>query len=72
MQRILVVGLLVLTGCQGTVGPIQRRSIITPIDDPRLTIDEQKERQRDRVALPESSSVYGPRTYAENPALRGP
>lgn len=72
MTRLVIVGVLFLTGCQGVVGPLQRRCITEAVDDPRLTIDEQKERQRDRLALPEASSVYGPRTYADNPALKGP
>jgi hypothetical protein len=72
MHRLFLAALVALSGCQGTVGPVQRRCITDPIDDPRLTIDEQKERARDRLALPEASSVYGPRTYADNPALKGP
>lgn len=72
MHRLFLVGLAALTGCQGVVGPLQRRCITDPIDDPRFTADEQKERMRDRLALPEASSVYGPRTYSDNPALRGP
>ncbi|MFO0876350.1 MAG: hypothetical protein U0840_03170 [Gemmataceae bacterium] len=72
MRRLFLVGLLGLVGCQGTVGPVQRRGMADPIDDPRFTADEQKERQRDRLPLPEAANAYGPRTYSDNPALRGP
>jgi hypothetical protein len=72
MQRLFLAGLLVLAGCQGMVGPAQRRCITDPIDDPRFTADEQKERQRERLPLPEAANAYGPRTYADNPALKGP
>ena len=72
MRRLFLAGLLISAGCQGVVGPIQRRCITDPIDNPCLTADEQKERQRDRLPLPEAGNAYGPRTYADNPALKGP
>ena len=72
MRRLYLAGLMALAGCQGVVGPIQRSCITDPIDNPCLTPAEQNERLRDRVALPESSPAYGPRTYAGNPALKGP
>jgi hypothetical protein len=71
MRRLLFVGLLLLAGCQGTVGPLQRAfTPAPPIDDPRLSITEQQQRERDRLALPDSSPEVGPRTYAGNPFLR--
>lgn len=73
MRRLLFACLvLILAGCQGVVGPRQRRFLTTPIDDPCLTPGEQKERERDRSPLPEGNPAYGPRTYSENPALKGP
>jgi hypothetical protein len=72
MHRLFFVGLVFLVGCQGTVGPFKRPPISDPIDDPRLTLEEQQQRARDRLALPDSSPASGPRTYAENPAFRGP
>jgi hypothetical protein len=71
MRRFLV-GLLLLAGCQGVVGPFQRTCITEPIDDCRLTIDEQKQRERERLALPDVSQAVGPRTYSGNPNYRGP
>jgi hypothetical protein len=67
MRRLLFIGLVCLAGCQGTVGPIKRTSISDPIDDPRLSIEEQQQRARDRLALPESGSAIGPRTYTGLP-----
>jgi hypothetical protein len=72
MHRLLFVGLAFLVGCQGLVGPVKRTCITDPIDNPCLTLEEQKERERDRLALPYTSPATGPRTYAENPAYRGP
>jgi len=72
MHRLLLVGVLVLVGCQGVVGPVKRTAITDPIDDPRLSIEEQKQRERDRLALPDSSPAAGPQTYAGNPTYRSP
>jgi hypothetical protein len=71
MRTLFLAGLILTAGCQGVVGPAQRRCLTDPIDDPRLTPDQQKERERERAALPEGSNAYGPRTFAENPALKG-
>ena len=67
MRRLLLCGLLVLTGCQGVVGPRQRPCLPGSIDDPWLSPDEQKARLRDRLAVPQNSQTIGPRTYAEEP-----
>ncbi len=67
MHRLFLTGLLVVAGCQGVVGPIQRRCLTDPIDDPRLSPDEQKARLRERSALPIDSPTVGPRTYADVP-----
>jgi hypothetical protein len=58
-------------GCQGVVGPFQRGFPPRRPDDPRLTIAEQEERGRARLALPEKSPTVAPRTYAEEPAYKG-
>jgi len=71
MRYGFLVGLLLLTGCTGTVGPLQRRHRTDRIDDPRLTPDQQKERERARLPLPDASRGVGPRTYSDNPALKG-
>jgi hypothetical protein len=68
MQRLLLVGVVVLAGCAGVVGP-RCRPPAAPgtIANPCLTIDEQRQRERERLALPESSVTVGPPTYAGNP-----
>jgi len=71
MRRLLLVGWLALVGCAGVVGPFQRPFTPYTVEDPWLTPDEQKMRFRDQVALPDASRAIGPRTYADNPALRG-
>lgn len=67
MKRLFLFGLLAAVGCQGVVGPIQRRCLPDPTDAPWLTPDEQKMRLRDRLAYPIDSPTIGPRTYAETP-----
>lgn len=61
MRRLIVIGLLLLAGCQGIVGPRQR-ACQTPqrVDDPCLTIDQQERRGRDRLALPDNSPLVAP------------
>jgi hypothetical protein len=70
--RVFLVALLLLgAGCQGLVGPRQRREQGVWIDDPRLSIPEQQQRKRDQLALPENSPQITPRTGAEEPSIRG-
>jgi hypothetical protein len=72
MCRTLMLGtLMFLAGCQGVVGPRQRLAQPIPIDDPRLPIEEQQARGRQRLAFPEESEDVAPRTFAELPATRG-
>jgi len=64
MHRLFLAGWFLMAGCQGVVGPLQRRCMDERID-PRLSIDEQEKLRRDRVATPINSPLIGPRTYAE-------
>ncbi|MGL4552779.1 MAG: hypothetical protein ACRC33_16510 [Gemmataceae bacterium] len=69
MRTLLLVGLILMTGCQGTVGPRRR----TPDDDilvPGSTPSEQKAQQRDRLPFGDASPSAGPRTYFDNPYTR--
>jgi hypothetical protein len=60
MRRLLIlVTLLVLSGCQNVAGPFSARSP-QRVDDPSLTISEQQSRGRARYALPDKSSQVGP------------
>jgi hypothetical protein len=70
MNRVLLFALLLLTGCQSVSGPRDRQCRPAgPVDNPCLTIDEQKARGRDQLAIPETSNVAPP-TYMESPWTR--
>ncbi|MGE3806085.1 MAG: hypothetical protein AB7K24_15550 [Gemmataceae bacterium] len=66
MRYAILVGILLLAGCQNTVGPFQRRAP-ERVDDPLLTIREQEERGRARLALPEDRTGMAPYTYTDRP-----
>jgi hypothetical protein len=73
MHRTLLVVLLLVcagTGCQSTGGLFQRGRPRERIDDPRLTIEEQERRGREKLAAPEGREV-GPPTGFEAPNVRG-
>jgi hypothetical protein len=70
-MRRLIVGLLLVAGCQGINGPLAHRANPEWINNPSLTIAEQEQRGRDRLALPEPSNNVAPRTYAEFPDYHG-
>jgi len=61
MRRMLVVGLLLLAGCQNTTGPIANHWRPRP-DNPEYSIPKQESLGRDRYALPEDSYSTGPKT----------
>ena len=71
MRRLCLVGALCLAGCQGLVGPIQHRDNPQRADNPYLSIDEQKRKGRDLLALPEDSPRIAPPTYFDPPGTRG-
>jgi hypothetical protein len=56
MRRLFLVGLLLLPGCRSVVGPFEHRSP-QRVDDPLLSVPEQEQRKRDRLALPEQSAA---------------
>lgn len=60
MRQLILIGALVLTGCNLN-GPFAPR---TPqrVDDPHLPIYEQERRGRDRLSLPENAPNLTPRT----------
>ena len=59
MRRFLMLVVLVLAGCQNTVGPFQARSP-TRVDSPFISLPEQEARARNRWALPEESQKVAP------------
>jgi len=60
MRRFCVIGILLLAGCQGVSGPFARGP--QRVDDPLLSIPEQKAQSRQYLALPDESHTVGPRT----------
>lgn len=72
MRHLLLLGLIVAIGCQGVVGPGRRTLMNDRIDDPCLSIDEQKVRARERIGLPDGAKAVGPTTDADfNPFGKG-
>jgi hypothetical protein len=68
MRKLILVGVLLLAGCQGVVGPLDRARMKGPVDDPRLPISEQMRNGRDRLAYPDDvEPVEAPRSL-EPPA----
>jgi hypothetical protein len=65
MRRSLLLAVLFLTGCQNLVGPRQRGDYLVSPDCPGLSIPEQKQLGRDRLALPESNKALVPRDYSD-------
>lgn len=71
MHRYILLGVLLLAGCQNLVGPFASRKP-ERVDDPLLTISEQQRRGRDRLALPDESANVAPRTGTGMPPLGSP
>jgi hypothetical protein len=63
MRRLLLCSLLVLAGCQNTLGPFQSRPG-GRVDDPRLPIAEQQSRGRASLGLPDETYLSGPQSGA--------
>jgi hypothetical protein len=59
MRRLMVLGVLLLAGCQSVRGPLQPREP-QRADDPRYSIPEQKRRARDQYALPQENPNVAP------------
>jgi len=61
MRRLLLLGLLLLAGCQNIAGPFRRSTVDRP-DNPNYSIAEQERRGRAGWALPDESFLGGPRS----------
>jgi hypothetical protein len=70
MRYAILLGALLLAGCQNTVGPFAPREP-QRVDDPLLSIPEQQQRGRDRLSLPEDERGVSPRTFMERPGPHG-
>jgi len=69
MRWLLYTAVVFLAGCQGTVLPRDRNFASTKVDNPCLTIPEQQQRSRDRLAIPTTSTLIAPGGPAQ---LTGP
>jgi hypothetical protein len=76
MRRLLCMVVLLLTGCQTFVGPLQRRGQPqVRVDDPRVSLEEQQKRAREYLAVSVADPSTGsstnpspaPSTYTEYP-----
>ena len=63
MRHLVLIMLLVTAGCSNLRGPFAPRSPAR-IDDPSLSIAEQQVLGRDRLGLPDNSSVLPPEAGA--------
>ena len=55
---------LLVAGCGSINGPFAARKPLR-VDDPHVTIYEQQQRGRDRLALPEESKLVAPQSYGD-------
>jgi hypothetical protein len=58
MSRWLLLGVLLLTGCDNLVGPFRRTP--TRVDDPRLSTAEQQKLGRQYLGYPDDSDLVAP------------
>jgi hypothetical protein len=63
MRYLVLVLLLLAAGCENLRGPLAPRSPAR-VDDPGLTIQEQQVLGRDRIGLPDSTTVLPPEAGA--------
>lgn len=68
MRGLLVLGLLLLAGCQNVIGPFRPRSP-QRVDDPNISIQDQEFRARDRLALPQENEALAPYSGAARPGM---
>jgi hypothetical protein len=69
MRQVLFAGMMLLAGCQNVVGPFQARP--QRVDDPTLTIEQQQQRGRQQLALPNDQDSLAPKTYSDRPGPLG-
>jgi hypothetical protein len=67
MRTMLLTALLLVVGCQGTVGPLQRLTQDDTIVSPGSSLSEQAVQTRDKLPFGDPSPAAGPRTYFDNP-----
>lgn len=63
-RHIACVAALLLTGCGNITGPFAARKPLR-VDDPNISIYEQQQRGRDRLALPDQAKQVMPQSYGD-------
>ena len=72
MRRVVLLMVLVLSaGCKNITGPFDQRRPRDRGDDPLFTIDEQKRRGAERLAIPEDDRNVSPPGYFSRPSPSG-
>jgi len=67
VRRLLFLGLVLMIGCEGTIGPVKRRGMDDTLVKPGSTLAEQEVQVRDKLPFGDASPAAGPRTYFDNP-----
>jgi hypothetical protein len=75
-RLILLLAVITLAGCSRFSGPLETRRMgkVDPRDEkgnPLYSIDEQKQRGRERLSIPEDDFRIGPKTYSDRPSPTG-
>jgi hypothetical protein len=65
MRRWIFLGLLLLAGCQNTIGPLENYERSRP-DQPYYSISQQEYLGRDRYPWPQDNFSTGPKTGVNN------
>jgi hypothetical protein len=67
MRTVLLSAVLLMVGCQSTVGPWKRSTLDDTIVTPGASLSEQAVQTRDKLPFGDASPAAGPRTYFDNP-----
>lgn len=74
-RRLIVLSLLMCVGCNRFSGPLETRQLGAvdgrAPDGSRYSLDEQKKRGRERLAVSEDDFRIGPKGYIDRPSPIG-
>lgn len=74
-RRLMLLSVLALVGCNRFSGPLETRQLGRPDgyapDGTRYSLDEQKKRGRERLAVSEDDYRIGPKGYIDRPSPIG-
>lgn len=69
--RLLVLVVIALAGCNRFTGPAETREKVGRVDAPGYSINEQKVRGRERLAISEDDYRIGPKGFIDRPSPTG-